>query len=232
MSTLLLIPGLVSDARVWRAVAEAAPLPVADADVSQEASIPAMAARLLRDHTGPLVLAGHSMGGRVAMEMAHQAPERIRGMILANTGHDGVKPGEEPKRLAKVALAHEDMTRLAAEWLPPMLAPDRVTDSALVADLTEMVLKMGAEVHERQIRALLDRPDAKTYLADIPCPVLLITGAQDGWSPAQQHHEIAALLPRAEVQVIDQAGHFLPVERPEETVACIAAWLKTHEEEF
>ena len=232
MATLLLIPGLLSDARVWRAVAEAAPMPVADADVSQETGIPAMAARLLRDHPGPLVLAGHSMGGRVAMEMAHQAPDRVRGMILSNTGHGSLKAGEEPKRMAKVALAHEDMDRLAAEWIPPMLDPARVDDQALVADLTEMVLKMGAEVHERQIRALLARPDAKTYLADIPCPVLLITGAQDGWSPAKQHHEIAALLPRAEVQVIDGAGHFLPVERPEETVTAITAWLKTHEEEF
>ena len=232
MATLLLIPGLLSDARVWRAVAEAAPMPVADADVSQETSIPAMAARLLRDHPGPLVLAGHSMGGRVAMEMAHQAPDRIRGMILANTGHGSLKPGEEPKRMAKVALGHEDMDRLAAEWIPPMLDPARVGDEALVTDLTEMVLKMGAEVHERQIRALLARPDVKTYLADIPCPVLLITGAQDGWSPAKQHHEIAALLPRAEVQAIDGAGHFLPVERPEETVTAITAWLKTHEEEF
>ncbi|PJE27453.1 Pimeloyl-ACP methyl ester carboxylesterase [Pseudooceanicola antarcticus] len=224
MTTLLLIPGLVSDARVWRALAEASPFPVANADVSRDTRIESMAARLLSEHPGELLLAGHSMGGRVAMEMARQAPGRVRGMILANTGHDGRKPGEEPKRLAKIALGHEDMEGLAAEWLPPMLDPARVNDAALVADLTDMVLKMGADVHERQIMALLHRPDAKPGLMQVRCPVLLITGAQDGWSPAPQHHEIAALLPHAEVHVIDGAGHFLPVERPEKMMQVIKGW--------
>lgn len=231
MTTLLLIPGLVSDARVWQATGRAAPLPAAHADVTRDSTIPDMARRLLAEHPGPLVLAGHSMGGRVAMEMARQAPDRIRAMILANTGHDSRKAGEEPKRLAKIALGHEDMARLAAEWLPPMLAPERIGDTALIADLTEMVLAMGPEVHERQIRALLDRPDARPALPGIPCPVLLITGARDGWSPAKQHHEIAELLPQAEVKVIEGAGHFLPVERPEETVAAIIPWLQAHLEE-
>ena len=228
VTTLLLIPGLISDARVWRALALASPMPFAHADVSQDDRIEAMATRLLEKHPGPLVLAGHSMGGRVAMEMARQAPGRILGMILANTGHDSRKEGEEPKRMAKIALANEDMQRLAEEWLPPMLDPARTGDIALVADLTEMVLKMGPEVHERQIVALLHRPDATLHLPDVTCPVLLITGAQDGWSPAKQHHEIAALLPHAEVHVIDDAGHFLPVERPEEMMQVISPWLDAH----
>lgn len=232
MTTLLLIPGLLSDARVWRSLAEAAPIPSSDADVTRDDDIRAMAARLLDEHPGALILAGHSMGGRVAMEMAHQAPDRIRGMILANTGHAARGEDEEPRRLAKVALGHEDMEKLAAEWLPPMLAPDRVTDKALMGDLADMVLELGPDVHERQIRALLGRPDPKDYLPRITCPVLLMTGALDGWSPAKQHHEIAALLPHAEVQVIEGAGHFLPVERPRDCVATITHWLSQHEEDF
>lgn len=234
MTTLLLIPGLVSDSRVWRHLAAAAPqgfTPV-NADVTRDSTIPDMARRLLDETKGPLVAVGHSMGGRVAMEMARQAPDRLRGLVLANTGHNALSEGELPKRQAKIDLAHQDMARLAAEWLPPMLDPARVGDTALIEDLTQMVLAAGAEVHERQIRALIDRPDAATYLPSITCPILLVTGAQDGWSPERQHREIAALTSNAEVQVIENAGHFMPVERPNETMAAITDWLSRHKEDF
>lgn len=225
MTTLVLIPGLLSDSRVWRALAEATDLPVHDADVRRDATITGMAGRLLDEVDGPIVPVGHSMGGRVAMEMAHLAPDRVRGLVLANTGHHPQRPGEQPKRQAKIDLGHADMARLAAEWLPPMLAPERTGDEALVDELTGMVLAAGPHVHERQIRALLDRPDAAAYLPRIACPVLLLTGAEDRWSPPAQHREIADLLPASELRIIDGAGHFLPVERPEETVAAITDWL-------
>ncbi|MFV0244234.1 MAG: alpha/beta fold hydrolase [Qingshengfaniella sp.] len=230
MVTLVLIPGLVSDARIWRPLAEAAGLPVHDADVTRDATIPEMAARLLAETEGPLIPVGHSMGGRVAMEMAHQAPDRVRALVLANTGHGPSRPDEPPKRQQKIDLGHADMPGLAAEWLPPMLDPARVGDAALIADLTEMVLKMGPDIHERQIKALVARPDAAAYLPDIKVPILLLTGAQDGWSPEAQHRQIAALAPDAELIVIDGAGHFLPVERRAETVAAITGWLTRNRE--
>ncbi len=227
MVSHLLIPGLVSDARVWRALGDALATrgPVVHGDVTRDDSIAAMAARLLAETEGPLIVAGHSMGGRVAMEMAHQAPDRIRALILANTGHAAQGPDERPKREAKIALGHESMEKLAAEWLPPMLDPARTGDTALMADLTEMVLDAGADLHERQIRALLGRPDAAEYLPEIACPILLLTGAQDSWSPESQHRQIADLAPDSELQVIGAAGHFMPIERPQETIAAIESWL-------
>ena len=227
MTTFVMIPGLVSDARVWRHLSRAlCEYGVAyNADVTRDDSIEAMAARLLDKVEGPLIAAGHSMGGRVAMEIAHQAPERVRGLILANTGHAPSSPAELPKRQAKIDLGHRDMARLAREWLPPMLAPARTGDAGLVADLTEMVLTAGPDVHERQIRALIGRPDASAYLTALGMPILLLTGAQDGWSPEAQHREIAALAADAEVQVIAGAGHFLPVERPEALTAAVIDWL-------
>ncbi len=56
---------------------------------------------------------------------------------------------------------------------------------------------MTPEQHERHLIALMDRPDASRYLEEINCPVLLIVGAEDQWSPIHFHEEIAALLPHA-----------------------------------
>lgn len=223
--TLLLVPGLVSDARVWADLAASHDGPVQAADVSRDASIHAMAERLLDETSGPLIVAGHSMGARVAMEMAHRASWRVVGLILANTGHDALQPGELARREAKIALGFADMRALCADWLPPMLAPARRADRALVTSLTEMVLAVGPEVHAAQIRALIDRPDAGAYLPEITCPILMIAGDEDGWSPPEQHYEMAALAPHAEVRIIAGAGHFMPVEKPKETTTAILDWI-------
>lgn len=227
MTTLVLIPGLVSDAIVWAPVAEAvAPsMPVRVADLSKGTSITGMAAQLLDETAGDVIATGHSMGGRIAMEMARLEPGRVRGLILANTGHHPKREGEEVKRQQMIDLGYRSMEDLADSWLPPMLDQARVGDTALVAELKAMVLRAGADVHERHIRALLGRPDATAYLADIACPILLVAARQDGWSPIAQHQQIADAAPDTELVIIENAGHFAPVERPAEVAAAITDWL-------
>src|SRR3712207_7497874 len=57
--------------------------------------------------------------------------------------------------------------------------------------------RANPDQHRRQIRALLDRPDARPLLPAITCPTLVLVGRQDRWSPLAQHEEIAALIPNA-----------------------------------
>lgn len=228
MTTALLIPGLVCDGHVWNATAEAlAPLPVAVADVTTQPTIPAMAADLLAQHPGPLVLIGHSMGGRVAMEMAHQAPDRIRAMALLNTGIHPKKNGEEIKRQQMIDLAHQQgMSGLAKAWLPGMMAQGRTPDPGVMAGLRAMVCRMTPQIHERQIRALIARPDAAATVGAFTGPMLLMTGRQDVWSPIAQHEEIARLCPQARLEIIEDAGHFAPVEQAGTVAALLAGWAR------
>ena len=227
MTTLVLIPGLVSDTVVWAPLAEAASglMAVRHADISGGTSITGMARTLLDETDGDIVAVGHSMGGRVAMEMAHIAPERISGLVLANTGHHPKREGEEIKRQQMIDLGNRSIDELAQQWLPPMLDPARVGDRQLIARLHAMVVRAGSQVHERHIRALIGRPDASAYIADLGCPVLLVAARQDGWSPIAQHREIAEAAPDTELVIIENAGHFAPVERPVETAAAITEWL-------
>ena len=223
--TLVYIPGLLSDGRVWRAVADRVGGAFAIADMEGPDSIAGMAAAVLATVAGPVLPVGHSMGGRVAMEMARIAPERMRGLVLADTGHHPLADGERAARAAKVALGHRDMAALVDAWLPPMVGPDRQEDAALMADLRQMAMAAGPERHARQIAALVGRPDAAPGLRAVRVPVLLLVGAADCWSPRAQHDEIAAMLPDARVVEIAGAGHFLPVEKPRETATAIRDWL-------
>ncbi len=227
MTTLVLVPGLLSDDIVWQPLADAVAgrMPVYQADLSGGNSISGMARGLLDKVPGDLIVVGHSMGGRVAMEMAHIAPERIKGLVLANTGHGPKREGEEVKRQAMIDLGSESMENLADRWLPPMVDERRVGDKDLMARLRAMVLRANAEIHEGHIRALVGRPNATAYLKDIDCPILLLVGRQDRWSPIAQHEEIKADTKNSELVVIEDAGHFAPVERPEDVVTAVTDWL-------
>ncbi len=226
--TIILLPGLLCDASMWEAQKRALE-PYADvlvADFSQHDSIGGMARSALALTDGPVVAIGHSMGARAAMEMARLAPERIEKLGLIDTGIHPRREGEELKRQALVDLAFaEGMEALADQWLPPMVHEDRVGDRALMEPLKAMVMRATPEQHRRQIQALLDRPDARPHLAKIACPTLVMVGRQDRWSPLSQHEEIAALIPNAELVVIEDSGHMSLVEQPEQVSEALLRWL-------
>jgi pimeloyl-ACP methyl ester carboxylesterase len=225
---IVLLPGLLCDASVWAAqVAELERhADVAVADFSAHDSLADMARSALSRRNGPIVAVGHSMGARVALEMLRLAPERIVRLGLLDTGVHPRRDGEEASRQALVDLAFEKgMGALAEKWLPPMVHEARTRDDALMARLKAMVMRSTPEQHRRQIRALLDRPDARPLLRTISCPTLVMVGRQDRWSPLAQHEEIAAAIPNAELVVIEDSGHMAPVEQPEQVSRELLRWL-------
>ena len=226
--TILFLPGLLCDASVWTAQAEALRphAHVLVADFSEHDSLEAMARSALEMVEGPIIAVGHSMGARVAMETVHLAPERIVKLALIDTGIDSRKEGEEAKRQVLVELAYkEGMGALANRWLPPMVHEDRIDDQALLAPMKAMVMRATPEQHQRQIRALLNRPNLFPRLASITCPTLVMVGRQDRWSPLAQHEEMAAHIPNAELVIIEDSGHMTLLEQPEQVSNALLRWL-------
>ena len=229
MVTLVTIPGIMSDARTWAPVA-AELQPHMDAayvaDTASDATLEQMATRALSETTSELIVLAHSMGGRVAMEMGRQAPERIKAMVLSSTSAEGPGPNEKEHRQSRIDAANADMTRYAQGWAPKVLSKENAKDDRLVARIRQMVIDCGPAVHERQNLALLNRPDATEYIGQFPFPVLLITGAEDHLSTEAVHGEIAARIRDAESVVIEGAGHLLPFEQPEAVARTIRGWLQ------
>lgn len=223
-----LLPGLLSDAAVWRAQAQALS-ETHDVCVPHffgYDSISAMARGVLAGAPDRFALAGHSMGGRVAIEIMRMAPGRVERLALLNTGIHAVREGEAAKRQVLIDLAlAQGMEALAARWAPPMVAPNRVGDTELMEEITAMVCRATPEIFHRQIRALLNRPVIRDVLGVIDCPTCVIGARHDGWSPLSQHEEIAALIPDATLVCIEDCGHFSPLERPDAVSAALTAWL-------
>lgn len=230
--TLLLVPGLVCDERVWRDVVQALPA-AADCHVPRvhgAATLGAMAEALLAEAPPRFALAGHSMGGRIALEVVRRAPQRVERLALLDTGWQPCPPGEagaaeRAQRLDLLACARrEGMPALAARWAPGMVHPARHAEP-VYADVLAMVARHGADDYERQIHALLARPDAGDVLDTLACPTLLLCGCEDTWSPLARHREMAGRVRGAHLVAVQRCGHMSPMERPTEVAQALQAWL-------
>lgn len=224
---LLLLSGLLCDETVW------ADLPERLADVADVrilsfsgfSSIAAMAEHVLTVAPERFALAGHSMGGRVALEVVRAARSRIVGLALLNTGVHTVRDGEPQSRGRLLRLAYEKgMSALAAEWLPPMMAGG-VRSAELMPRLTAMIERSTPDVYAGQVNALLNRPDALPVLPTIAVPTLLLSGSEDTWSPVSQHETMRRRIPHATLFEIHGAGHMAPFERPDAVAVALREWL-------
>ena len=223
---ILLIPGLLCDETVWKPLLPALRGKAEVADLSTQDDLTIMAENCLSAYPGPLRVAGHSMGARVAMEMARISPDRIEKLALLDTGIHALKEGEKPRRDEIVRFAYKDgMAALAERWLPGMVWEENRSRPEVMEPLKEMVEGKTPELHERQIRALVNRPDAALYLGQITCPVLLVVGRQDAWSPVSQHEDMLRTLPSARLEIIENAGHFAPVEQPDAVASVLTEFL-------
>jgi pimeloyl-ACP methyl ester carboxylesterase len=221
--TVFLLPGLLCDEAIWADQREALG-DVIVPDFRYVNSIEAMAQIVLDAAPERFSVAGHSMGGRVALEVYRMAPDRVERLALLDTGIHPRGATEEAKRGELVDLARsQGMAAMAARWLPPMLHPDH---SALLGPLTKMVLRSTPDTFANQQRALLDRPDARAVLGGIRCPTLVLCGRQDIWSPVAQHEEIAASIPNARLVIVEHCGHMSPVEQPVDVTKALLSHLQ------
>ena len=180
-------------------------------------------ARKVLDHAPPrFSVCGFSMGGRVALKIMEIAPERVARLCLLDTGVGPVVEGEREKRqvLVDLARAHGNAA-LIDTWLPPMLHPDRQKDPAFIGPLGQMICRATPEIFARQQNALLTRDDARPLLPKINIPTYVVVGRQDAWSTVEQHQAFAAHIRDAKLIVIENSGHFVPVEQPEQLSAVL-----------
>lgn len=228
---LLLLPGLMCDEGVWRAQ-------IAAFETDYEVRVPdffgldsfdAMAAASLALADRPFAVAGHSMGGRVAMQVAATAPERVQRLALLDTAAHPPAPEEAQKRLGLVRLGEQKGIEAVVEaWLPPMLARDHRGNRALWDEVAAMLRRAGVATLKGQQQALLNRRDGFAQLDTVKVPTAFIVGAEDAWSPPEQHRAMQAHVPGSTLTVIDDCGHMAPMEAPAAVNRALAAWLEAN----
>lgn len=228
MAPLLMIPGMMCDARMWgRVPAALHPHPVVHAVPTGADTMTGLAAQVLAAAPPRFALAGLSMGGIVAMEVLAQAPDRVERLALLDTNPRAELPEVRARRGPQIArvLAGELAAVLRDDMVPNYLSAGSARPD-IVELCMDMASRLGPEAFVHQSRALRDRDDRQAVLAAFRGPALILTGAEDRLCPRDRHELMHALMPQSRLVVIDGAGHLPPLERPTETAVALRTWLE------
>lgn len=224
---LILVPGLGADAASWQHqvehLADIAEMTVAD--LKKCASRGEMADAVLQAAPERFALAGQSMGGWVAQEVAARAPERVTRLALLNTWARPDPEFNEKQRDVIRRIEAGQFSDVLDEHIPRVLHPDRVKEKELVKTIQSMQKRAGPEVFARHIQAMLNAYDSRDCLAKITAPTLVIAGRQDSIFSVEEHKFLAATIPGARMAIIEDCGHAAPLERPQAVTALLRYWL-------
>jgi pimeloyl-ACP methyl ester carboxylesterase len=230
---LLLLPGLLCDARLWRDQVEGLAglaQPCVVADLTLDDSLPAMAARALAALQGAprFALCGLSMGGYVAFEVLRQTAGtgRVTRLALLDTSARPDTPQQARRRRGLMALTRSsDRFRGVTPRLLPQLVHPRHVDGAVGQEVMAMAKRVGKDAFLRQQTAILGRPDARPELPGIGVPTLVAVGEADALTSPSLSEEMATAIPGARLALLPGCGHLPPIEDPAGTTALLRDWL-------
>ena len=231
---LLLLPGIMNDGRVWMPVRGAfvptdRRIVVARTDLHDHVTaIAAAAISLMPD--GPFAVAGFSLGGYVSLEVCRQAPDRIAGLAMIDTGarsDTAESRGNRRKMVEALDNGTSTYTEVAGSFPPKLLHKAHAGDAALVGLLADMARAVGRDGFKRQQTAAMSRPDNRAVLRTVFAPAVVLCGQEDAVTPPDLSDEMAALLPGEVDRVaVATSGHMSTLEQPAAVTAALARWLQ------
>lgn len=230
---LLLLPGMLCDDAFWRAQIDGL-ADLCDAIVPSFGVLhdfDAMAESVLSGAPKTFALAGHSMGGRVALEIHRRAPERVTKLGLFATDYRGhldeaSRVAEEARRNATLGrIRDEGMEGFARFWVGQVVARENMRNVQLVSDVVGMMARFSPEVAAAQTFAGLTRRDQADVLAAVRCPTLICAGREDTLRPVDVHEDMSRRVTGSELAVIEHSAHMVALEQPAAVTAAMRRWL-------
>ncbi|WP_019998122.1 alpha/beta fold hydrolase [Aureimonas ureilytica] len=212
---LLFVPAFACDGDLYEPL-----IPLLRPDFDCETVTPAepdmaACARLVLDAAGegPFLVAGTSFGGHVAREVALMAPDRVRGLVVMGAGPAGVAD-RTPLERRRAAIEADG----GAEMLEEMARRIVFEPEGRGQDAADAFRRMAARATAGRLlaqnEALATRPDRGADLGRIPCPALLLWGAEDAFSPPSVGEAMAGAMPDARFVPLDECGHLPSLEAP------------------
>lgn len=225
---LVLLSGMLGDASLWDDVMAALGdhAAVRTSRIDLDDSVLEMADSVLAESPATFAIAGHSLGGIVALEIVRRAPHRISRLALISSS---ARPGSDSQQQVWSTLTERIeaggfgavVDELVACTLPKM----RCNHAELVARSRRMAVKTGPAGLLRQLSAQQTRSNYSNFLNTIRVPVLVVSGEYDNVCPRELQQEISEQVPFGTHVVLEGVGHMAPLEAPEALADLLKNWM-------
>ncbi|MCT2592512.1 alpha/beta hydrolase [Streptomyces sp. N2-109] len=183
----------------------------------------------LMDHLGldRVILGGLSMGGQIVMDFYRLFPQRVTGLIFADTfPAPETAEGKVFRNTMADRLLAEGMDGYADEVIDKMVAPYNVATLPTVAGhVLRMMRGTPPEGAAAALRGRAERPDYRDLLTTVSVPALVVVGADDEYTPVSDAEFMHRQLPDSTLVVIEGAAHMPNLERPDEFNAALRPFL-------
>lgn len=174
-------------------------------------------------------LYGHSMGGKVAMQMALMAPDRVKGLIVGDIApvayprhHDRIFEGMHALESHDFNTREEAATFLSAYESEPAVLSFLLTNLRRGED-GKLAWRIGLKFIEDDYDQLMKGNDGGPYDG----PVLFLKGGDSDYITSEHREEILKLFPKASVRIIEGTGHWFHAEKPELTLRLVKRFLQS-----
>lgn len=163
-----------------------------------------------------LIVAGHSMGGAIALSLALDYPERLKALILVGTA---AKFHVNPALIEGLGKNPQETAELIVKWEWSKNTPDSIRQQSI-----KRLLETPAEITQGDYIAC-NAFDVRERLGEIRLPTLVLFGAEDRMIPPEDSKFLAEHIPNAELSLIEGGSHMFHLEQGELVTERIKAWL-------
>jgi pimeloyl-ACP methyl ester carboxylesterase len=173
----------------------------------------------LLDHLGiqKTAIAGHSMGGYVALAFTRLFPERVRGLALVSSQ---VLADSEERKQGRYKSAAEVAEHGIASVVATM-TPKFTPDERLQSFARQSMERQQPAAYIGALKAMAERVDSAPLLSAFNFPVVVIHGDADALIPIERAREVKAVLPQAHLVEVSGAGHMPMMEAKEQTAEAL-----------
>jgi len=226
---VVLIPGLQADGSSWSPILPRLMqrFPVCIPYGHQHrSSVVEMADDVLEQVPARFHLVGWSMGGYVALEILRRRPPGLASLVLVDTTDaPEASYARHRREAALAAVCNDDLRQYQRQNLRACVHDPEVLSSALAEVLLDAAEALGPAALTSQITAVVERPDSRADLATCPCPLLIVTGREDGIIPATESRRMHRQAPGSILHEIDRCGHCPPLEHHNHFASLLMDWL-------
>ena len=173
-------------------------------------------------------IAGHSMGGYVALAFARMFSERVShlALICSKLASDAPEVASARFELAEKTERENSIDPVISAYLPRLFASETATSKPGAIERARAIAnKNDPRGAAAALRGLAMRVDSYDIAPDVAVPVLVVAGAGDGIASVQELRGVAAAFPSGQLSVCPQSGHAPMLEEPEALTQALEGWL-------